>query len=144
MMKSIFHWISVFVLLVCTHTAIACSCRQPRSIKEAFDTSAAVVVAEAIEVKDQMDTKSKLETQTVTWLVWESFKGKHPENTRITTVTTTTCCVCGLAVQKNEVMLLYVNGSQPYSLSICGKTTALKAAVADIPALYRLKSGQTK
>jgi hypothetical protein len=119
--------------------AHACRCAQTGSIEQAYIAATAVIVAEAIKIKTSAKAKSNLAEQHITWRVWEAFKGTHAKDSQLITNTVTSCCMCGLSIEQGEVMLLYVNGSQPYHLSSCSKSLALKAAVADIPALYKLK-----
>jgi hypothetical protein len=54
--------------------------------------------------------------------VLKSWKGNKSSGDLVVARTTTTCCLCGLAVKPQERLLVYAYGDEPISLSTCTRT----------------------
>ena len=136
------------LLLTCVFAvrAQACECVVPGTVRDAYNHSTAVIAAEAISVSTALgpvkhgnDTISA-ETQTVEWKVLESWKGSYAKGQTFKTSTVVQCCLCGRAVVVGGLMLLYLDGIEPYKVSTCGHTAELKEALREIPELHALQS----
>jgi hypothetical protein len=125
--------------------ASACQCIVPGSVSDAYKHSTIVVSAEALAVstapaltKHGPDTISA-ETQTVRWKVLESWKGPYARGQGFETRTVVQCCLCGRSVIVGSLMLLYLDGAEPYKVSTCGHTAELKETLHEIPELHALR-----
>lgn len=138
----------LLILALCifiTPAALACSCVPPITVMAAYTEAPTVVAAEAEAVSDRTVKDERghdLARQTVLWRVHESWKGPHKRGSQFTTRTLVDCCICGRAVTKGDLMVLYLHGKEPYKLSICGRSDMLKLSLQDVPLLYQFRGAR--
>ena len=142
-MRSVHPLLFAFLL---TARASACECIVSGTVSDAYEHSTVVVAAEAIStstalgpVKHGGDTMNG-ETQTVQWKVLESWKGLFVKGQTFETSTVVQCCMCGRSVVAGGLMLLFLDGTEPYKVSTCGHTAELKEVLHEIPELHALQS----
>jgi hypothetical protein len=113
-------------------------------IQSAFSSAAAVVKAEAIEVTEDeyVPTPNNppplSREQRVTWQVSRVWKGSYASNSLIKSVTEVQCCICGVAVKKGAVYVLFLDDQMPFWLSICSNSKPVEQAAPDMALLDRL------
>lgn len=140
----------IFCLLI-PELAAACSCVPSsndlaREVREALKDASVVVQAEAVNTlveKKDRHPYGRAEIQAVTWRVLTSWKGSYKTTDTLRTETGVQCCVCGLYVEKGERLILYLYGSEPFSVSICSIGGPGSDEKAQIKILNRLVKGKT-
>ena len=138
----------LLILILCfcvTPAGLACSCVPPTTVTVAYAEASTVVAAEAVAVSDRTvkdENGHDLARQAVLWQVHESWKGPHKLGSKFTTRTLVDCCICGRAVTKSDLMILYLQGKEPYKLSICGRSDMLKLSLQDVPLLYEFRGSK--
>lgn len=124
-----------------TEALLACDCAPTKgsleaSVRAGFDEASAVFSAEVVEVED---FRAGFEHFQATKLrVIESWKGPHSPESTVRTATITDSCLCGITVKREQKLLVYVYGSQPYKLSDCSRTQALDGAGKEMEVLRRV------
>jgi len=135
--------IALIVLFLLPSVALACSCSGAPT-EERFAGASAVVIAEAtaVSTRTMINTPERhVERQTVLWTVLKAWKGSYSAGETFTTRTESECCTCGLTVsRRGTLMLLYLSGREPYSLSTCAGHKFLDSDVKDILLLDKLQS----
>lgn len=129
-------------LLTFSHVVHACMCApsQGHPDADAFEGSSVVVIAKAVEVDIEGNRNALFEVevfQLVFWDVLKAWKGPHSELDRFSTRTPLGCCFCALEVQEGATMILFADGTEPYSLSTC-KPSRSVPGVLDVPILDEL------
>jgi hypothetical protein len=145
------------ILILClgsARTAISCSCVEHEGlledrVAEAFAIATVVFFGEVESVETVVEKNTmasgrqvSTEAQVAHIKVLRSWKGDKKAGDVVLARTTTTCCLCGLAVKQQERLLVYAYGEAPISLSICSRTTKTDLGSADIPVLERIKRGE--
>ena len=137
--------IAAVVLLLPTW-ASACSCVETDDITGSFRGSTVVVAAEAVTVSRRTSPTQRsgrdfqVPTETVEWMVVESWKGAYSVDEHFETRTAVQGGLCGRSVAEGDVLILYLYGQAPFQVSICSRTGQLKDSLKDVPVLYRLKA----
>ena len=132
-----------------TARASGCECIVPGTVDDAYKHSTVVVAAEAISASTavgpvmQSNDSINAESQAVQWKVLESWKGPYAKGQTFKTNTVVQCCMCGRSVETGSLMLLYLDGAEPYKVSTCGHTAELKEALHEIPELHALHSSHS-
>ena len=81
-----------------------------------------------------------MERETVLWTVLKAWKGSYSVGDTFTSRTELECCTCGLTVsRRGTIMLLYLSGREPYSLSTCAGHKFLGPGVKDMLLLDKLQ-----
>lgn len=119
--------------------ATASSCIMPTA-RQDFATSEVVVAAEvqAVSLIAAPGQPGKFR-RTILWRVHESWKGGHAYGSDFTTREVINCPRCvAYKLHKGQMMLLYLDGHEPYQLPWCSRTNRLESSLKDVPLLYRL------
>lgn len=116
---------------------------------DAFAEATFVFLGEVESVATSTDSRTgangrriSLDVQVARIKVLKSWKGSKKTGDTVVTQTTTTCCLCGLAVKKKEQLVVYAYGEEPLELSICSRTSDAGRKSADIPVIERILLGE--
>jgi hypothetical protein len=74
--------------------------------------------------------------------VLKIWKGSGKTGDILLAQTTTTCCLCGLAVKAKQQLLVYTRGVEPIELSVCSRTTSAGSHSPAIPVIERILRGE--
>ncbi len=132
-----------FALLSTSSRSLACSCvAQPGSLSSqvaaALKQADAVFTAEVIEVEDF--NMGNGDYQKTHLRVIEAWKGPNAPGSTVRTITKTECCLCGRRLKQKQLLLLYLSGEEPYTVSECSRTQSLEDAKDDVAVLTKLQS----
>ena len=136
----------LFFALLIGFRASACECVVAGSVTDAYKHSTIVVTAEALSASTAPALTTRgggtisADTQAVEWRVLERWKGPYSKGQKFKTRTVIQCCMCGRSVAVGSLMLLYLDGTEPYAVSTCGHTAELKESLHEIPELQALRS----
>lgn len=134
------------VVLLLPRWAWACSCIETDDVAGSFRGSIVVVAAEAVKVSRRTSPIQRsgrgfqVPTETVEWMVVESWKGAYSVDEHFETRTVVQGGLCGRSVAEGDVLILYLHGQAPFEVGICSRTGHLKDSLKDVPVLYRLKA----
>jgi hypothetical protein len=130
--------LGIGILAVLPRVGLSCSCipeegrTEADRVRHAFRGSDAVILVDVVSVRTlykatrNPDPKigpaefvEPIEYGTLS--VLESWKGPHKSGSVVATETNTVCCACGLQLETDRRMLLYLLGKEPYGLDICSR-----------------------
>ena len=122
----------LFLPIHCAYATSIMLCKEP-SGADALRVSDVVVVA-TVEV-ESLKLVSDSWQQTILWRVNESWKGRHYKDS---TFTTRTRFSDPENVQKGQVFLLRLRGSEPYEWASCSRSRGLlQDSLEDVYEIYK-------
>jgi hypothetical protein len=119
----------------CTCAAASAGPSQQEIVKRALSDSAAVFAGEVVSItKGEPGGAWRPATVTVSFQVSEVWKG--PERETLEVSTPRDGASCGYPFEKGQEYLVYASGKEePFKEDLCGETTLLSKARADLQAL---------
>lgn len=140
--------LTTFLIAAVSPTVLACSCMNrsgdvEHDVLVARMSASAVILATAIEVKNEQDNTANFGSvakQRVIWAVDRGWKGDFENGDRLESNTATECCSCGMKVSAGKSYLLYLHGNEPFELSICSLSTRAESAKEQIHVLDARKA----
>ena len=147
--------IALALCLAAVEPAISCSCVVNGSglfedqVEDAFGRATFVFLGEVESVKTAAESHAmangrrvSLDVQVAHIKVLKIWKGSRKAGDIVVAQTTTTCCLCGLAVKAKQQLLVYAYGAEPIELSVCSRTTDTGSHSPDIPVIERILRGE--
>ena len=128
----------LFLIFFYSSFSLACECHvNSENVKEnilrEYSYSSIVVLVEAIKIKNYLgkvnsSTRTKVESQKVTWKIIKKWKGAVVEEGELITDTITECCMCGVSIGMNEKRILYLQSEILYKVSSCSVSSQYSIA----------------